>query len=200
MLGKNLILYSRGFAGSAAEATMASHRKKSKTILSVFDLSHEEIEQSVVNEQVVRAFNQLARRQVDTTDFDWRENCIRVIIRAFGTLDAKEWITACERSPLFTETHAEFIEDWINYCITGRRKLPIWTWERMIAPGANEPSRPNRVKAEVVASIPRGHSRILNVDTGSKNMHELISLSLARPGGFTDLLMTANILFGEDTN
>lgn len=196
-MSQQFFLYTRGFVGSVEHATESAHQVKARALLSVFDLEPEAVRHAVVNEQIVQGYNQMARRQVMTTDFAWRERIIRAGLRAFGTRSVKEWIAACEKSPTFTQTHADCIADWVRFCTTGTRRLPPLTWERLISAGVNDPASPAQVCEKCVASLPSGWSNILNTSTGDNNLHNLVSMALQRPGGFTDLLTTLYVFFGE---
>lgn len=196
-MGQQFFLYTRGFVGSVEHATESAHKAKARALLSVFDVKPEAVRHAVVNEQIVQGFNQMSRRQVMTTDFAWRERIIRAGLHAFGTRSVREWIAACERSPTFTQSHADCIADWIRFCTTGKRHLPAQTWERLIASGVNDPGAPAKVCEKCVETLPAGWSNILGTDTGENNLHNLISGALRRPGGFTDLLTTLYVFFGE---
>lgn len=198
MSDKHFALYSRGFAGSEKNATKTVLTKNSKQLLSFFDHGREETEYSVSNEQIVQAYNQLMRRQVVSTDFDWRERVIKSVLRAFGTLSTSDWISACERSPTFSQNHAECIEDWLQFCMTGKRKLNPVMWERLISPGVNDPSLPARVSKQLTDALPAGYSHILRAGTGRNNLPNLIAKGLERPGGFSDLVITCYTFFGDN--
>lgn len=192
------LLYSRGFVGSEVNATKAMVNNQSKPLLSFFDHRREETEFSVSNEQIVQAYNQLMRRQVLSTDFDWRERVIKSVLRAFGTQSVAAWIKACEQSPTFTQNHADCIQDWVSFCTTGKRKLSAVMWSRLIGPGVNDPSSPARVNPETLRQLPEGYSHILGCSIGENNLANLISQALSRPGGFSDLVITTYTFFGDN--
>lgn len=200
-MAQTFLLYARGFVGSVKHATESMQGNRSKPLLSVFDLSPEVVKHVVVNEQIVVAYNQLARRQLNMLDFDWRERVIRASMQAFGTQNLKEWVLACEQSPTFSQTHADCIADWISYCMTGKRKLPPMTWERLIQAGANDPSSPARVCRDCLGLLDKGFYEPLHGTTrNGATVADIATCALSRPGGFSDFLTTMYVFFGEPFN
>lgn len=195
----NLKLYVRGFFGSMKMATETYQSTRTRPILSVFDLAPEALEHVVCNNSVVEIYNALVRRQVISTDFDFRERVIKVALTAFGTTNFQQWAELQKESPTFTQLHADFIVDTVRFITTGKRYIPVQTWESMIGPGSNDPTDKIEFDATVMGGLPTGYS-VRNQQPSTVNLNNVIALWLSRTGGFTDLVYTLYTLFGEHVN
>lgn len=162
-----LKLYVRGFFGSMTMSTETYQGGRNRPILSVFDLNPEALKHVVCNESVVEVYNQLIRRQVISTDFDYRERVIKVAAAAFGVKNLKQWILLQAESPTFTQLHADFLMDTVRYIATGKRNLPIQTWERLIGAGTNDPTSKIVFDPVLLDMIPTGYSARKNKTTES---------------------------------
>lgn len=195
-MSADLKLYVRGFFGSRLMSSEVAASHKPRPILSVFDLNQEALQHVVCNESVVEIYNQLVRRQVISTDFDFRERVIKVAGKAFGVDNFVLWARACAQSPTFTQLHADFITDTVRFITTGKRDIPIMTWERLIGPGSNDPTSKVVFDDKILNLLPAGFS-ILRTQPTHRDMPNVISKWLSHPTGFTDLVITLYTLFGE---
>jgi hypothetical protein len=196
MRGDNLKLYVRGFFGSNAQASETYQTWRSRPILSVFDLSPEALQHVVANESVVEVYNQLIRRQVIHTDFDFRERVIKIALQAFGLNNFNTWAEVNLQSPTFSQTHADFINDTVRFITTGKREMPVGMWERLLGPGSNDPNAKPQLDKNLLNCLPTGYSPLMRCETAG-NIHNVIAMWLCRSGGFTDLVTTLYTLFGE---
>lgn len=194
-----LTLYSRGFMGSRKHGVeIAPFRKKPLHVLSLFDLKKEDTQKVVINDAVALQYERCIRKDVMPDDFDYREIVIRIALRSFGTMSLSNWLLANLRSPAFSQLHADFVSDTINFVRTGKRVYPIQTWERMIHPGANDPNKPSDYTREAYSNL--GCSSAVDLIRCDTTMLDFIHQWVCRHKGFVDLLYTLNILFGEDRN
>lgn len=191
-----LKLYVRGFFGSDTMATETYQTQRSRPILSVFDLNPEAIKHVVCSEAVVEIYNQMIRRQVIHTDFDFRERAVKIALKSFGVQNFEAWAKFNLDSPTFTQTHADFITDTARFITTGKRHLPVDTWERLIAPGANDPTIKSEYDTSVMMLLPSGYSHRLQ-QSCHDNLHNVIARWLSQNGGFTDMVTSLHTLFGE---
>lgn len=191
-----LKLYVRGFLGSDTMATETFQTQRARPILSVFDLNPEAIKHVVCSEGVVEIYNQMIRRQVIHTDFDYRERAIKTALLSFGVQNFESWAKANQHSPTFTQTHADFITDTARFITTGKRQLPVGTWERLISPGVNDPTTKIEYDPYVLGAIPRGYSH-LQQQSCDANLHNVIARWLSHNGGFTDMVTSLYTFFGE---
>jgi hypothetical protein len=192
----DLKLYVRGFFGSKANSSETFQTWKSRPILSVFDLDPQAVDHVVANESVVEVYNQLVRRQVIHTDFDFRERVIRIAGQAFGVGNFGLWAAVQKESPTFTQTHADFISDTVRFIVNGKRQMPVSMWEHLIGPGSNDPNAPPTFEDALFPQLPDGYSFRSQVQTNN-NLSNVICRWLSQQGGFTDMVTTLYTLFGE---
>lgn len=196
MKNDDLKLYVRGFFGSDNMSSETYQSTRSRPILSVFDLNPEILKHVVCNESIVEIYNQMIRRQVIHTDFDFRERAIKVALTAFGVNNFGAWAAINLQSPTFTQLHADFITDTVRFITTGKRNVSVDTWERMIGPGSNDPTSPAEFDQTVMQMLPSGYSERSRQEIQG-NLHNVISLWLSRSGGFTDMVTSLYTFFGE---
>jgi hypothetical protein len=192
----DLKLYVRGFFGSMNMSTETYQGSRSRPILSVFDLNPEALKHVVCNQSVVEVYNALIRRQVISTDFDFRERVVKIALNAFGVKNFETWMALQAESPTFTQLHADFITDTARFIATGKRNLPVSTWERLIGPGSNDPTDKIQFDHSVLQMLPTGYS-LRNQAQTDANLPNVIAKWLSQSGGFTDLVTTLYTLFGE---
>lgn len=192
----DLKLYVRGFFGSKAMSSETYQTWKSRPILSVFDLTPEALQHVVANESVVEVYNQMIRRQVLHTDFEFRERVIKIALKAFGVNSFQLWAELNLQSPTFTQTHADFLNDTVRFITTGKRDMKVDMWERLIGPGSNDPNAKPELDKNLFASLPQGYSWRSRMESPT-NLHNVLAMWLSRQGGFTDLVTTLYTLFGE---
>lgn len=193
----DLKLYVRGFFGSKNLSNETYQSQRQRPILSVFDLNPEALKHVVCNEAVVEIYNQLIRRQVISTDFDFRERAIKVALTAFGVGNFQLWAKLnAESSPTFTQLHADFITDTARFIVSGKRDVDIMTWERMVSPGSHDPTTKIAYDNSVMTFLPQGYSILKDAQTAN-DLPNVIAKWLSHPGGFTDMVITLYTLFGE---
>lgn len=195
-MSSDLKLYVRGFFGSKSLSTEALEQRRHTVVRSVFDLSPEALRHVVSNESIIELYNQVVGRQVIHTRFDFRERAIKVALRSFGIKNFLVWAELNKDSPTFTQLHADFIMDTMRFISTGKRELPVDTWERMIAPGSNDPINKIQYKEEVIKNFPCGYDNTAR-KISDYDIHKVISKWLSKPGGFSDMIVTLYILFGD---
>jgi hypothetical protein len=108
----------------------------------------------------------------------------------------QSWVKLNAASPTFTQSHADFITDTVRFIMTGKRDIPVGTWERLIGPGQNDPTATIIFDQQLMNSLPTGYS-VLRKQSTQSNLNNIIALWLSRDGGFTDMVTTLYTLFGE---
>lgn len=201
----DLKLYVRGFFGSRTLSTEAV-QKSHTPLRSVFDLTPEAVQHVVSNETVIEIYNQVVGRQVHHVKFEYRERVIKVALRSFGTDDFKLWLEVNKTSPTFTQLHADFLMDTLRFIATGKRKIPVDSWERMISTGTNDPFNKieyDRQELELFESSMRfgtdGLVSGLGMGAGKSPyaINHIVNKWLSHIGGFSDLVVSLYILFGD---
>lgn len=195
MTTANLKLYVRGFFGSEAMATETTQTWKSRPLLSVFDLTPEAVQHVVANESIVEVYNQVIRRQVIHTDFDFRERVVRIALRAFGVNNFALWVQLQKESPTFTQTHADFIADTLKFITSGKRDISVDTWEKIVGPGSNDPVDKPNLDLDMLATAE--NSLWPSGPQTEATLHHVITRWLSQPRGFIDLVTSLYTLFGE---
>lgn len=201
----NLKLYVRGFFGSRTLSTEAV-QKRHAPLRSVFDLTPEAVQHVVSNETIIEIYNQVVGRQVHHVKFDYRERVIRVALRSFGVDDFRTWLEVNKSSPTFTQLHADFLMDTLRFIATGKRKIPVDSWERMISTGTNDPF--NKIKydeeelSKFESSMSFGNDGLIigaNVGQGKRPyaINNVVNKWLSHIGGFSDMVVSLYILFGD---
>jgi hypothetical protein len=182
--------------GSAQEGKLISARRiKSPGFLSLFNIKEEDADRVIVNESIVDAWRKMVRRDINPADFMFRQKCIELGIASFGDIDFTRWIYDNLNSPGFTHQHARFVSDTIRFITTGKRELPVQTWDLMISVGANDPYDRAQIGEEELALLGcRSETELLN----DKYLVTCIAARwISHPGGFSDFLGTLNIFFGD---
>ena len=192
----NLKLYVRGFFGSNAMSSETVETPRARPILSVFDLDPKALKHVVCNEAVVEVYNQMVRRQVIHTDFEFRERVIKIALAAFGVNNFEAWAHLNTHSPMFAQTHADFITDTVRFITSGKRHMPVSMWEHLVGPGTNDPTSPAEVDKSLIQLLPAGWST-RSSQAIPNNLHNVIGQWLSQNGGFTDLVTSLYTLFGE---
>ncbi len=195
-MSSDLKLYVRGFFGSKSLSTEALQQRRYTAVRSVFDLSPEALQHVVSNESIIELYNQVVGRQVIHTKFDFRERAIKIALRSFGMKNFLVWAELNKDSPTFTQLHADFIMDTMRFISTGKRHIPIDTWERMIAPGSNDPINKIQYDDEIIQNFPSGYN-LPGRKISDYDIHKVISKWLSKPSGFSDMIITLYILFGD---
>ena len=131
------------------------------------------------------------------TLLEFRKECLKEILSAFGTSRFDSWYLQQLSSPAFGENHMRFLDDTIGFIYGNRREMHPMTWAGLIDmeknPGNLKPSK----MAEDFFDF-RSFDSLNSVrDNDRYELPGVIQSWCSRPGGFEDLLCTANILFGS---
>ena len=190
-------VYPRGFLGKTLEPTLLRKSAPSTTLqydVSVFDPSEEKL--VMANTAIAELYAQMVRRDHLVDLFDFREKAFIEILAAFGTQDFVEWYVAQFSSPACGDLHLDFLDDCFGFILTGRRKMPVQTWAELVTStddnihGRTEltPMAQRMFNRKYLRELPRGDNYYA--------LPRLVQDWSAKPGGFTDLLQSAHLLFG----
>lgn len=144
-------------------------------------------------------YSKYINHALETETFEFRKQVLQTALAAFGTDRFDRWYIQQLYSPAFGDMHSRFLDDTFNFICGKRREMSTMTWSRLIEMGANDGLN---AKASDIAT----QFFDLNHLTGNDqvtcvpaNVHLVDALQawLSNPGGFEDLLMTLNILFGS---
>lgn len=204
-----LSLYPRGFFGRPVATTLrpkirpfAGRATGRPTSVELYQPASTEL---VGDAEVMRLYRMWFQGDPYTSSFDYRREVMALAMRVFGAPSFLDWFLAQEMSPAFGEYHHRFLHDCLKYIQTGKRDLPVLTWQRMVTYQDNK----------IVDYDPGGYiqqyfgTRLtqpgaaldtlvdLKHDLAGMGMPSLISRWLAQPTGLDDLLNALYLLFGE---
>jgi hypothetical protein len=200
-----LSLYPRGFFGRPASMTLrpkvrpfagrASNRPQS---VELYQPGQTDL---VADPEVMRLYKMWFDADPYTRSFDYRREVMGLAMAVFGTPSFLDWYLAQEMSPSFGEYHHRFLNDTLRYIQTGKRELPMRTWQRMVSyqddkvndydPGgyAKQFFGVSRLQPDSVVDIRR--------DADGASLAFTLHQWLGQPQGLDDLLNSLYLLFGE---
>lgn len=189
-------IYPRGFLGAKLEPVLIN-QKAPKTgrlqyDVSVFDATEGQL--VTANVAIEEAYAAVIRGDVKTGDFQFREDVLKVIFKAFGTLDFEGWYMAQYQSPSFGEQQRDFLEDCLRFIWTGKRKMSLENWDALLS------ASDTRISDIELPEMARGYFNKQFVrqlaPTNRTMLPGLVQDWIAKPNGFADLLVSCHILFG----
>ena len=116
--------------------------------------------------------------------FEWREQLMATALHAFGTQDVKLWVKVQDDSPHCGQHHTHFIEDCLRFAETGKRERVLSIWHNIISD--EDYGTMNIASNYLRQSVFR-----------NAKLPELLTSWVAQRGGYDDLLISMNILFGN---
>ncbi len=189
-------IYPRGFLGAKLEPVLINQRptkpQRLQYDVSMFDAN--EPQMITANMAIEESYTALVRKDVLSSDFDFREKTLRAILKAFGTTDFEGWYMAQYQSPSFGKDQRDFLEDCLNFAYCGKRKLSLQNWDAILEASADKIS-----ELELPEHARNVFQKRFVRELSPSNRHsiaQVVQLWLEKPNGFTDLLYTAHILFG----
>ena len=189
-------IYPRGFLGAKLPPTLIQRKSENWTRLQydvkVFDANEPEL--VTANQEIAQAYATFIRRDIMAGDFAFREDTLRKILRAFGTMDFEAWYMAQYQSPSFGERQQEFLEDCFLFMWKGVRNLPLTTWDALLESSTNHITG-HELPEHAASKFNKKYIRELQ-PSGRYRLTEVVQDWISKPNGFSDLLISANILFG----
>jgi hypothetical protein len=148
------------------------------------------------------------------TNWEFREECLKAIIRAIGAYSFMEWIEYQLDSPHVTELHTKFLKDTLEYIKKGKRNLTIESWYSLITVNSttnkkrgnfegiskNFSTRPSMEVAEnfiLIQSNTICQWRHNELEELPVSVRDLLAIWLGRKGGFHDLMLFAGTVFSR---
>lgn len=124
--------------------------------------------------------------------FDNREAIILNALKCFG-FSVSHWYMKHIKDKDTDQRLIDFIEDTSRYILTGERKYPIGSWQRIL-----ETKKGPHLYTEIqpyTAQLMRvvTHNRPL---TEFRHTTEVVQMWLTNPAGIIDMLLSLNIMFG----
>jgi hypothetical protein len=190
-------IYPRGFLGSLQAPLLVPQAKKgdlltTSGLATIMDANESSL--ITANAGVEKLFDQLMRKALLISNFDFCDNIYREVFKAFGTKNFEGWYLAQFNSPAFGELHRDFLDDCLKFAMTGKRSMSLNTWDALLTTSDNKIKSSDLSEA---AAMYFGRRTIRDLTPGTTNtVVELVHQWISRPGGTADLLFSAHILFG----
>lgn len=192
-------IYPRGFLGAKLEPVLINKGNNNKGSrmqydVSVFDAN--EPEMITANMAIEEAYIALVRNDIRANDFQFREDTLKAIFKAFGTMDFEGWYMAQYQSPSFGEMQQDFLEDCLRFTMSGKRRLSLENWDALLQSSDKKvvgPELPEVAKSFFNKKFIR---ELAPSSSDNRKLTNVVSYWMSRPNGFSDLLVSCHILFG----
>lgn len=129
--------------------------------------------------------------------FAWREKLLTVALKAFGTDSLALWLKAQPTSPYFGKRHRDFVNDCLLFVNGRQRTLALSSWDMIISNDDFSSVASTGTKVKDMYDEYAGN-------TGSMREHvsivDLISMWCGCENGYSDLLISLNIMFGRPSS
>lgn len=146
--------------------------------------------QAVVN-QFFNDFSQLK-------DFDFREKVLIATKSAFSTQSFDGWCALQNESPAFGAMQQKFLEDTLNYLVTGQRSIQIESWKPLIE-AKTSPEKNVQAPLDLTRYFGQGNM-LRSTELLPPKLEHAIATWTLRPDGFKDLIYSLDVIFGEVMN
>lgn len=184
----NLEITPRGFLGnSLGESVKIPLGTFSKTTTVGPDANNFAGRITIPNPNVDKVMNEYVNKPLHCANFGFVVDVIEIAIHAFGTSNFTNWYVMQHKSPVTTDLHIRFLNETIDFILTGERKTNVFTWLNLLACTENTGNY-TLVDNNILAKIEKG---------GIKTIKELLIVWLRKENGLNDLVMTLFILFGS---
>lgn len=191
-------IYPRGFLGAIlapriekSPAPFEAQYRQLQNNLNLFQSSPGQIE---VNENVESLYSKYIRNTYKSSNFEFRKLVMITALGAFGTDAFDFWYLKQHESPSVGDLHRKFLEDCLRFIATGRRDMPLETWDALLdySDSGELRSGVSEVTAEFFGITSNGYVRQRRHTT----LVEVLQDWCAQPNGLEDLLCSLHVLFG----
>lgn len=182
-------LYPRGFLGGSSidseefkTTPNNSGRVSNSFNFSIFqEKSHGLKSNPIINE----SYHALVSTDRKIRSFSFNERLYKTAFSLFNTNSLDSWMIMQESSPLFSQTQKDFIIDTFTYLKSGKRKMSVMTWLRVLNNiQYQEDSELKFSKTDLMVSL-------------NEPIYETIARWLTFEDGLSDFITTLYILFGD---
>lgn len=191
-------IYPRGFLGAVLApriekqpAPFESEYRRLQNNLNLFQSSPAQI---AVNENVESLYSKYIRNSYKASSFEFQKLVLITALNAFGTEAFDFWFLKQFESPSVGDLHRKFLEDCLRFISTGRREMPLETWDSLLDySDSGEMRGPvSEVTAEFFGISTNGYNRIRR----NTMLVDVLQDWCAQPNGLEDLLCSLHVLFG----
>ena len=156
-------------------------------------------EPAEANLVVTKLWEQYLARRLVIDSFEFRDSVLREVMKAFGTLNFRDWYFNQNTSVFVNDMHKRFLVDTLNYITTGEREFELATWDSLLSK-EQVPTPVDRHELNEAEAVFFGISTSSGIRDTNKDNIELpyiIYQWCNKDNGVIDLLYTAHILFGR---
>lgn len=196
---KGLRIYPRGFIGAdlgvLPKSILLGHEQRVRQHTFHPNMFQPEKPDVEVNRNVEEIWSFYMRNKGALANFEFREKLLKTALTAFGTKDFMTWTRLQYEGPVSGELHTKFLDDMLNYILTGRRSLAVDAWSTMLVVRDihnNVTPVPHRHFTHDFFVDPNNPNRARNAD-----LETVLILWTSHEGGFDDLIQTLHLLFGD---
>ena len=183
------IIYPRGFIGNGENINLVMPKEPTEQdFITAAKLNRTVVVQEKVfasNQDVDDVYSVYQTGSEYTKSFEFREQVIKVALKAFGTNDFNEWCTLQLECPFFTAMHRKFLNETIYVLNGGSRQTNLMTWTLLLTP---------------ILAIDSDKNININIDENIKSVKDAIVTWFSIENGIPDLIQTLNILFGNKSS
>ena len=192
MATESLRIYPRGFIG---HADVAIGKDEESVSLINQIIGNAPKESSVYNSEVTSVYEELIKTPYRINQFEIRERILKAALTCFGFKNFYDWVFVQQQSNTLDVLAAEFIEDTVRFIQTGKRRLSIVTWDRLIDPKQRNTSfKYSEAFLKELRQMKAGTNEYAITQYGTI---EIIQAWCTQPNGIEDMCATLYILFGR---
>jgi len=151
------------------------------------------------NEEVNALADVVMRELAIVRSFDFRKRILLAALSAFGTKSFYYWYQAQYRSPMFSDNHSRFVDDTMKFITTGKRDLDCTTWLRVLSFDESHPTYEiTQSNIQPTGNMSEAARMFFNYPAEDQHLSlkEVIQRWTSHVGGFEDLVMTMDVMFG----
>ena len=186
-------LYPRGFLGSFSNKPVVHRYDASAETLRILrntETSPPSFKMlGAPNQDLDVLYQSLLNAPSNMERFVWREELLKVALKAFGTESVKEWVNAQAATPYCGKYHKDFISDCMRFANGNPRYQAISTWNNLLSDedmggGGKLPTNADGFYFNYV-------------QFDKATIVDLVKAWCSQEGGYSDMVISLNILFGR---
>jgi len=160
------------------------------------------------NKGVAEVYKEYNNDQRVSASFEFQEKAILSFMNALGTKTFAEWIELQNENVYLTTLHEKFIIDTLNFIAGEGRAMSAESWDLIIDKNnsfnKNSASKFDISKRfnskDIIFETTGYYSERTKVPLIPYNLPAMLQLWITRPLGFSDFIVTSNIIFGKKTD
>ena len=188
-------VYANGFVGNAEvhQDVLVNSRVLQSANNATVDITSNSAHP--VNSRIVSNYVTLLRNPSIAQTFDFREKVLRDVISAFGMPFLDPWFGANYSAGYLDPVRIRFLDECVNYVCGKGRSMPINVYQSSIALATEKGTTPRFSDTidEFLGIRSADNAKRQNTVKTS----ELIQGWVAQPGGFSDLIASSMIFWGD---